>query len=369
MRILTLCDVWFPHTTGGAGRLARELAQALAHCGEEVHILTRRVPDSTPEDTLSISYFPPPAKQMPGRSRKIFAQVESQFHPDIIHVHQPLPAFLCLPSRIRQPVVYSFHSSWPEELKLKSSPWPPIARRLAVPVLRYIESKVIQRADAIAVESRFNQREVQRFYGRTPLIIPGGVNSNFFRPLPEPKKQDEQFHVCTLRNLVPRMGLQKLIHAFALLPNQFNLKIGGEGPLRAKLEKLIRDLNLCRRVRLCGHIPETELPRFYGEADLFVLPTTALEGFGLVILESLSCGTPVLGTHVGAIPEILSQFNSDWIIPAPAPQSIADSIIKFFQQRGPAEWKELHERVKSEFSWELIAARYREVFRSVLIRK
>ena len=365
MRILTLCDVLFPQTTGGAGRYARELAEGLVQAGDQVQILTRDTGRRPRRETIPTEYFPSPGMRSPSLFRSIFREIEARFRPDVIHVHQPLPAFLCIPRGFERPVVYTFHSSWPEEFKLKASVLPAILRNLVAPLLARLERRLVKTAAAVTVLSAFNQRVVERLYHRQTVVIPGGVNSDFFRPS-YGRLQTECLRVVSLRNLVPRMGMRNLVRSIPLLPENVQLKIGGDGPLRAALDQLIGQLNLRGRVELCGHIPDDRLPAFYSDADLFVLPTSALEGFGLVIIESLSCGTPVLGTNIGAIPEILKVFNPSWVIPESTPEAIAKSISVFIGQEPKPDRAPLHERVRSEYDWEIITARYRNLFAQVL---
>jgi glycosyltransferase involved in cell wall biosynthesis len=99
------------------------------------------------------------------------------------------------------------------------------------------------------------------------------------------------------------MGLEILLRAFRLLAREvpdLHLAIGGSGPLEGMLRALRGSLGLSDRVRFLGYVPEAALPGLYAAADLFVLPTEQLEGFGLVTVEALACGTPVVGTPVGA---------------------------------------------------------------------
>jgi glycosyltransferase involved in cell wall biosynthesis len=105
-----------------------------------------------------------------------------------------------------------------------------------------------------------------------------------------------------------------------------HLTIGGEGPQRKSLETKIERLGLESWVRLVGYIPADQLPDFYGAADFFILPTRELEGFGLVTVESLACGTPVLGTPIGGTPEILHPFDPSFLFRSPSPIDMADGI-------------------------------------------
>ena len=85
--------------------------------------------------------------------------------------------------------------------------------------------------------------------------------------------------------------------------------IGGAGSHRAALERQVGELGLDKHVTFLGFVPDADLPRYYQAADVFVLPTRELEGFGLVTAEALACGTPVLGTPVGATPELLETLD------------------------------------------------------------
>ena len=104
------------------------------------------------------------------------------------------------------------------------------------------------------------------------------------------------------------MGIDNLIEAFhrsKILRQKGLLLIGGKGLLEDRLKSMVENYDLHGSIRFLGHIPEIDLPQKYQAADFFVLPTRNLEGFGLVILEAMASGTPVLGTPVGAIPEVI----------------------------------------------------------------
>jgi glycosyltransferase involved in cell wall biosynthesis len=165
----------------------------------------------------------------------------------------------------------------------------------------------------------------------------------------------------TVRNLVPRMGLEHFVRAVAMVRDEapgILALIGGEGPLRAELERLIRQHGLKDHVRLTGFIPEEDLPKYYQAADLVVMPTYELEGFGLVTVEALACGTPVAGTPVGATPEILREIDPSLLTGGTQAGAIAESlriILRRFRER-PGERAGLAARglaaVRARYTWD-----------------
>ncbi len=261
MKILILCDVLFPQTTGGAGRVARELAVALRKTGEDVQFLTRFTGKAPLSDDIKVTYYPPPGKAFPAHYRKIFLETVERFNPDLIHIQQPFPAFLSIPSSFSKPLVYTFHSSWPEEFKMKYSRWPRLLRKIVSPLLVAAEKRMVHRATAITVLSQFSSRQLKRLYNREGLNFRGGVDSQRFQPM-EKEQASNILRLVTLRNLVPRMGLSQLIRAMKLLPPHIDLTIGGQGPLRDELMRLIDSLGLSERVRMAGYVPDDELSHF-----------------------------------------------------------------------------------------------------------
>jgi len=146
---------------------------------------------------------------------------------------------------------------------------------------------------------------------------------------------EQDFVLLTVRNLVPRMGLAELIQAVARLRGdipRLRLLIGGSGVLRSELETQVKALGLDDYVRFLGFVPETLLPDYYRAADLFVLPTAELEGFGLVTIEALASGTPVLGTSVGATDEILDKLDPSLLAAGTGAESLAASIAALYRR-------------------------------------
>ena len=110
---------------------------------------------------------------------------------------------------------------------------------------------------------------------------------------------------------------------------------------------------------------------YYQAADLFVLPTATLEGFGLIMLESLACGTPVLGTPVGAIPEMLGRVDPTLVLPSAGAEAIARGIAAFRDRRGGGDEEfraRCAETIRSTYSWESIVDRLEILLYDVLER-
>ena len=134
--------------------------------------------------------------------------------------------------------------------------------------------------------------------------------------------------------------------------------IGGSGPLRGKLVSLSRELGIGERVIFAGFISEEDLPDFYRMADLFVLPTVELEGFGLVTLEALASGVPVLGTPVGGTREILGRLDERFLFRDSTPLAMAEGILGTLREmrENPALAQALAGRCRrfaeTNYSWE-----------------
>ena len=279
--------------------------------------------------------------------------------PDVVNFHQPISAFGALLSgSIPQGArIYTCHSLAHEEylaenpISEDSRSW--ILRRVHAAARRQLERSVLIRSRKIVVLSQYTQSKLEQVHGIDPSriqIIPGAVDTERFVPGRDRQNlrqrlviPSDKIVLFTVRRLVPRMGLTNLIRAMALamreIPGLY-LVIGGDGPLLTLLKRMAKGLGIEGAVRFAGFIPETELPDYYRMADLFVLPTIDLEGFGLVTLEALASGLPVLGTAVGGTKEILCELDENFILKDSEPESLARALIdknRFFTE-DPEGW-------------------------------
>jgi glycosyltransferase involved in cell wall biosynthesis len=205
------------------------------------------------------------------------------------------------------------------------------ARRLVAPgalaLLNRMEREALNRSQCITALSRYTIGLLSEIHGseiaRRVQCIPGWTDTSRFRPAADRDSLKRELGwptdvpvFFTLRRMVPRMGLEQLLEAAAALAREgrsFHLAIGGAGPLAAKLAEQSRRLGLEKKITFLGRVADATLPLAYAACDAFVLPTAALEGFGIIALEALASGRPVLATPVGGIPEILEQVEPKWM--------------------------------------------------------
>lgn len=336
---ILLADVSAARVIGGAERMLREQAVGLRRLGWQVGLAVRGPQDDprpqapitgeVTEHRYAVRRTSEPAHVLSSLSRSIeaFDRACGGGRPDVAVIHQAMAGLG--PILFRRSAagawVYMCLSLAHEEYRSRvSSTSVPRLRYLAnEAVRRWCERMAMTRCARVIVMSEFMKQRVQAVHGipdHQVHLIPGAVDTGRFAPAGDPAGVRRQLGLpadrtilLTVRNLVPRMGLIPFVHAVAMVrdtkPGILAL-VGGEGPLRGELEQLIQQHRLKDHVRLLGFVPEDDLPKYYQSADLVVMPTAELEGFGLVTVEALACGTPVVGTPVGATPEILRDRKS-----------------------------------------------------------
>jgi glycosyltransferase involved in cell wall biosynthesis len=181
--------------------------------------------------------------------------------------------------------------------------------------------------------------------------------------------QDRRIILC-VRRLVQRMGLENLITAIAEVRKQHPdvlLLIAGKGAIANTLRSQIRELQLENHVQLLGFVADQDLAIAYRAAELSIVPTVSLEGFGLIVIESLAAGTPVLGTPIGGIPEILKPFSADLVLEGSTSNYLAQGMIEALSgERVIPSAADCQAYVKQNYDWQVIAAQMRSVYEQVI---
>jgi glycosyltransferase involved in cell wall biosynthesis len=374
MRLLVATDQWSPDAIGGSARVAADTARALVARGHSVTAIVPAHPGrpeySHDEGVELLRVLR--RHGMPGTfadritTRRAARSLSAQPF-DVLVGHQSTVAVGLATALPHVPLALVFHASAVLESRyLQSrSGW----RRRAVlralePTLARLERRTVSHASRILVLSAFSRELVEQRYPAAAGRIRqarGGVDAIFLAPAADPPAvvrgrygvPDGAVFLFTARRLEPRMGVEELLTAIASLNGApVALAIAGDGIQRAALEELTRSLSLTDRVTFLGRVQDRELRALYAAADLFVLPTVAYEGFGMSTVEALASGTPVLGTAVGATPEILAPIDEELIVARAEPDAIADGLRRVIPLLTPELRARCASRARDEYAWE-----------------
>lgn len=338
MHIAVACHDLYPDPgSGGTGRYVYETTRRLADRGHDVSVVTRRrgdVPRAESIEDIDVGRYdlsvaettaPSIAAQLPGAARSVAAHLPDD--PDVLSFQGPVTAALAHAAADGEtPRRCTFHSPWPTEYRLRTrrSDVSDARRRLNARVRDGIEGRLLNAADEIGTLSQYMGDRLESRYAPSPpsTVIPGGVDTDVFTPGAGGTDLGDGAGTTflTVRRLSPRMGHGLLLDAFAAVNErrpETELLVAGDGPLADDLRARARELGVDDAATFLGYVPDEELPGTYADADVFVLPTTELEGFGLATLEALAAGTPVVGTPVGGTVELLEDLEASEPIPEP----------------------------------------------------
>lgn len=285
---------------------------------------------------------------------------------DLIHSHFAYPSGYVgakLGQLLRKPVVLTVHGSDVHQRTRADHPYPLMRKRTLV-ALAEVDS-------IIAVSRALKARMVELGVASQKVaVIPGGFVRERFSVLDreEARRQlglrEEGPVILFVGSLVTIKGVDVLLEATAELRTagaDVRLIIVGDGPLRTQLKAKASQLGLDGSVLWAGPIPNEDVSRFMGACDVFVLPSLN-EGLGLVCLEALACGRPVVGSRVGGIPEIITDSQFGMMVEPGNPQALACGI----REALPRDWNPatLAAHVQ-DHDWQHIARRIYEQYEKV----
>ncbi len=326
LRIAVVSQAYHP-AVGGVTEHVDATVRVLRDRGHEVTIITSRfvrnagdetgvlrigrnvvIPYNGAENNMTIGMG------LPHRLARILEQ--GSF--DVIHVHCPLsPVLPLLTLRLaRCPVVGTFHSSVSSDF-----PFWMFHRPLLL---------LYRRIDQILAVSDTARRCVERFFPGPVEIVPNGVDHERFRPgLPRLERYDDGVrNILFVGRFDPRKGLPDLMRACAELAREglaFRLILVGDGRLRGQVERLAGGA-LEGRVHFEGRVGHEHLPRYYASADIFCSPARDGESFGLVLLEAMASGVPIVATDLAGYRTVLTPGNEGLMAPPRDPAALAAAL-------------------------------------------
>lgn len=306
--------------------------------------------------------------------RSAFQKINKVFQADIVVTHFALYAFPLKKHLAKMSHVVHFHGPWAGESEAEG------AGRFSVWGKRQIENAVFATANRfVTLSQAFADILVEQYRVDSSRIrvVPGAIRASEYQTHISRQQARQRLGfvadrptVVCVRRLAKRMGLERLIQAMVLVEKQCPevvLYIAGKGPLSPGLEHMIERESLQGSVELLGFVPDKDLPYLYRAADLSVVPSQSLEGFGLIILESLAAGTPAFVTPVGGMPEAVYGLDPNLILESTAVESIADGLIRGLNGGLDLPSSEAcQDYVRQHHDWSVIAPRVWDVYREAI---
>jgi len=368
--------------TGGMSVYIRETARELGQMGHRVDIFTRRTADvgdpvtDLAENVRLVHLSTGNGRNVPKdalhRHTADFHRALESFRNrhfldyDLIHSHYWLSGSLGEMAREswQRPHIVTFHTLG----AVKNS----IGVGEPEPLLRIAtEKNLVATCERVLSTTPKDKVQLIRLYDAVSDkigVVPCGVDLNLFRPLDTTVARrrlgfaSDHPIVLFVGRFDTVKGIDRLVTAMTYLRRRESLRlvlVGGDGPASPetrRLQKQARDLGLQDTVTFAGRIDQDRLPPYYSAADVLVVPSL-YESFGLVGLEALACGTPVVATPVGAMESILQQGRTGQVVTQSAPRLLADAIEAFLpsKARKTASAADIRASVM-QFSWSKVAA-------------
>lgn len=254
-----------------------------------------------------------------------------------------------------------------------------------------IEEEIAEAADRIIAECPQDREDLIGYYHADHekiSIIPCGVSlKEFFPACKKVSRQllgieKEEKIILLLGRMVPRKGIDNVIRALALLDHTQNpvrlIIVGGEAGFSGlqiseeylRLENLARELQVLHRITFTGSKAYAELKYYYSAADVFVT-TPWYETFGITALESMACGTPVIGAEVGGIKYSVVNGKTGLLVPPHNPNALAERINLLLSNESLLKkmGEKAHEHVLEHFTWKKIAAKMKNIYDYMFIEE
>ena len=376
--------------TGGMNVYIRQVAQELGKRGVLVDIYTRYHDSNDPqvEDMgngvrvihIAAGRHSTPKEVIPKHLPEFVCGVlnyteQEGLSYDLIHSHYWLSGRVgaILGHHWRIPHVASFHTLAEVKQRARVGEQEPVARAVG-------ERKVIASADRIVVFTQHERDAMMRLYDAPSHkidVIPCGVDVDLFRPMDQGLARDKlglNGHkvVLYVGRLAPLKGVDILLRAVAQLEERDNtevLIVGGDLESDREAERLksvSRDLGISSQVSFLGSLDQEDLPTYYNAADVCVMPSY-YESFGLVALEAMACGTPVIASRVGGLPTVVKNGLTGYLIPWRCPDPFTDSLDVLLNSRAINDaMGEASRRLALTMRWPTVADQLLTTYRGLI---
>jgi alpha-maltose-1-phosphate synthase len=383
VRILLLSREYPPHVYGGAGVVVDHLSRALARrAAVEVRCfgdqtLTRpdlSVRGYAPWERLAGGLEAPYAPALEALSVGL-AMARDPVAADVVHTHTWYVGLggMLVQSIHDVPLVVTLHSMEPLR------PWKADQLGTGYAVSSWAERLAVERAERVIAVSAQMRGDILAHFRVDPdrvVVIHNGVDAEAFRRTPRrealARHGVREPYVLFVGRISEQKGIFPLLEAARALPEDVSLVLCASSPdtpeLRARLEAAVAGRPRIRWIN--AMLPVEEVVELYSHAAVFVCPSI-YEPFGLINLEAMACGTPVVATRVGGIPEVVVDGETGWLVGPGDPAALAGALRGALAD--PARARQMGEagrgRVEAHFSWDRIAERTLAVYRDAITAK
>ena len=269
--------------------------------------------------------------------RATFIRLLKEIEPDFIYVHQE-------PYAISAAQIY-----WANSLSINKPiafcTWQNIFKRYPL-IFRQIESLVYKKSSIAFAGSRSVEEVLRKKgYQGDCVINPYGIDTDIYTSSPQAEElkgklrtTENEVIIGYLGRIVAEKGLKTLLHALHQIQElPWRLIMVGTGEYETEFKKIANELQLNNRISYLGYVPHTEAPHHLSAFDLLVLPSETQpnwrEQFGRVIIESMACNTPVVGSSSGEIPYLIDSTGGGLTFPEAQPQALAKQLSKLIMDR------------------------------------
>lgn len=288
---------------------------------------------------------------------------------DILHDNQTLAPGLLALERQGLPLLTTIHHPISRDRRLElaaATGWERVSKRRWYGFVQ-MQRRVARRSKHVLTVSRVSAQDIATDFGvpRSRMrIVPVGVDVECFRPAVSPRVPGRIVSVISAD--VPLKGMSILVDALSALPRESWSELVVVGTPRAATEKRLAEAGLVDRVSFRSGISDDELAALVGSAQLLVIPSL-YEGFSIPAIEAMACGTPVVASDVGALPELLSD-GAGRLVPAGDPGALAGALGDVLASPQEAARMGLagRQRAASTYSWPAVARATADVYAEVI---
>ena len=373
MNILQVTPYFFPHF-GGVESHVLGLSENLIKLGHEVEVVTSRysrMPETEILNGIKITRLPQWINMYNTPLVTSIRQFVRRTHADIIHVHSPPPfteRFAAKGAKeAGKPFVVTHHC----DLELKG-----FFGNTAVNFYQnFLGNYPLKEADCVISTTESYATTSRTLWDIDVSVIPNAVDINRFKPENDGKIIKDKYSsideplVLFVGRLVPHKGIGILIRSLTYT-EKGKLMIVGDGPYKKWLINLVKKLDLSERVVFVGPVDDYWLPSYYAATDVVILPSTSrLEAFGIVGLEGMATGKPLILSDIPGVRDVISE-NEGYIVEPLDPNAIAEALNKIWNAPEMARrmGKRGRERVEQLFSWEKVSKDVEKVFTEILTK-